>query len=288
MPSFLNAANPLNAACPLNRGLVTRYVYLPGHGGAEWRDIVRSHPVALSDGGFFDGSPRLGNGWQETGSFLTFPSQRPGGWGSLNFNRDAARSSAVASNYTFAPVGSRSYFAWIYPTRGSGEQVIATTLVNLNSGGTEIINARLGQSSGQKFFTTDSGSVARYSTSTIPDNQWSHVGFSWDSASSVLRIYLNGRLDATHTSITMSTLTSTNFLRYGWATSSTPMFCGGQDDICVFSRFVDSDEYTALYDDSRSGHPLTLNWYDESYLSAFGKRPAPYTAPSIFPVWLTV
>jgi hypothetical protein len=239
---------------------------------------------------FSEGPPQLGRKWQDASGYLTFPSVRPGGVASLNFRKDTARSSAITSDIAFVPYGSRSLFLWIYPTKGDGSiQGLVITLLNLDSTARSIIHSRLDPSSGQKYSVLDASDTLRLSASNIPDNQWSHVGFSWDVGTSLLRMYVNGRLDATHTSTTLATSGTINYVRYGWRASTAAMFCGGMDDICIFNRFMEAEEYTAFYHDSRSGHPNTLNWLDQTYYGAvLGKRTIPSTAPSIFPVWLTV
>jgi hypothetical protein len=291
MPLIVNHANPINRASPLNRGLVSRHLCLPNRmSGDTWRDLTANRPCVLADGVFFDGPPRLGSGWQNVSGYTNFPSFRPGGWGSLNYRQDTARSSAITSDTAFVPFGSRSLFLWIYPTKGDGSiQGLVITLENLDTSARSIIHSRLDPSSGQKYSVIDSSNTLKLSVSNIPDNQWSHVGFSWDAGTSLLRMYVNGRLDATHTSTTLATSATINYVRYGWRASTAAMFCGGMDDICIFNRFMDAEEYSAFYHDSRSGHPNTLNWLDQTYYGAvLGKRTTPFTAPSIFPVWLTV
>lgn len=86
------------------------------------------------------------------------------------------------------------------------------------------------------------------SISDVPLNQWSHIGFTWSSSDSTLRIYLNGVLDRAITGLTGAISTvSTTFDIGSENLGTSRVFDGLIDNLRWYStRALTSDEMAVL------------------------------------------
>ena len=88
-------------------------------------------------------------------------------------------------------------------------------------------------------------SVSLSSVTSLNATSWQHIGFSHDG--STIRIWINGRLDASTPAAGPLTYSLTQDLTIGRrAPNSTGYYSGGIDDICLFSRAINANEFAYL------------------------------------------
>ena len=90
---------------------------------------------------------------------------------------------------------------------------------------------------------TTSSNFFRATSSSATANTWQHLVYTFDG--STFRIYIDGLLDATHTSITASNVTEDRY-RVGSFIGGGYYYSGYLDDIRTFDRALTTSEITAL------------------------------------------
>lgn len=238
---IVNPSCPINSKHPLNEGLVGWWMRIPNSGwsgGLTFRDLVRNKNP--NDG-------TLVNGPTWSGS-----KGRPGGYGALNFDGVASQVSIsgvteLTANWTVAfwaritdALTDRSLWAR-WTSTGSNRQLFVYTLAN------------------NGLLQVDVPFIAGIMTSgtVVCDNKWRHIAIT--RSGNVWIMYLNANQDVSTTSATTQETGATLVLGYNPAQSDRPML-GAMDDITAYTRALSSAEIRALYDQSRRGHPDTLNW----------------------------
>jgi hypothetical protein len=122
------------------------------------------------------------------------------------------------------------------------------------------------------------------STATIDRWRWYHVGYSYDGAG-LLRLYVNGNLDATYTGVTLGAASAPQEMRYGDLHYAELDFRGSMDDLRYYERFIEFDEYKNLYRESLGGHKETLNWIDDSLVTSALYEPSAAAAIGATAFW---
>jgi hypothetical protein len=115
--------------------------------------------------------------------------------GSLSFN--GSNQYLTVPTPLVAATGPFTVEAWIYTT-ASAIQLIYTQYLSSNANRTQFLT--IGSPGGPLSFAVGSPAVATGATN-VPLNQWVHVAATRDN-SNVLRLFLNGRVDATNSSFT--------------------------------------------------------------------------------------
>jgi hypothetical protein len=225
----IDLRNPINRQHPLARGLVARWVCLPGWmGGNTWLDLMGLNHGTLTQMG-------VNCGWRGT--------TRPGGFGHMLYDgvtmleRVAVPAIATGTNFTIA--------AWC--------NVLA---FNNGSFGTILTNSAgnvglfLNLFGGSNYLDWFSGASFRSAT-TFALNTWDH--FAVTVAGSAVSFYVNGQAAGTDTH----------------GASFTTNCIGGdpqgdrcnmqQDDVCLYSRVLSANEMYATYTDSLTGRYAAFN-----------------------------
>lgn len=86
--------------------------------------------------------------------------------------------------------------------------------------------------SGNNRFEFYTGSNSYFSTTALPINVWAHIALSYTVGNSTLKMYLNGILDAVHTSVTLPA-GSTNPVQIGATSGGTEFFNGNMGEIRI-------------------------------------------------------
>ncbi len=103
----------------------------------------------------------------------------------------------------------------------------------------------------------------QYSQSSIIENQWIHITYVLDVASSTSFIYINGVLDATYNVPIPPVGTSSDFWIGGASPTnnqpSSEWFHGTIDDIAIWNRALTQQEITNLYNASSCANNLSIS-----------------------------
>lgn len=110
---------------------------------------------------------------------------------------------------------------------------------NNNDFGTALIGNKFG-------FGVGNPDTTIVSTSAINDGQWHHCVATRQQATGIIRVYVDGNLQATGTG-TKNTLSASARLLLGAVSSGSGYFNGSLDEVKVFRRTLTGDEITALY-----------------------------------------
>lgn len=249
-PRTLNFASPVNTAHPLNRGLVSWWLHVPGGSrGNILRDIMSGHHGTLSGGMNHDSA--LG---------------RRGGYGSLT--KSTTSSIVTVATHADYDLTTFSYGGWYYYN---------DTSYNWNSGFGKM-NSSLSDpltdwhwdmaSSGHLrtfVWQTNPGSSDWITGYLIPQKAWFFVFLTFD-ASKHLRLYVNGALHSSNTTtFTSRTKLNNHSIRLGkhWDVS----WRGSFSDQYVFLGALSDTDIFGLYESGLLGHPETLNWLSTRYYS---------------------
>ncbi len=125
----------------------------------------------------------------------------------------------------------------------------------------------LGKASSGKIFSADitnsTGIIGFYdgasvlnSTGAVSANTWTHIVLTADAT--VLKMYLNGSLDSTHTISSLNFDSSGNAGFIGsWITGTDYEFDGSIDQVRLFSKALNSTEVSTLYAETACVHTAT-------------------------------
>lgn len=236
MLPFINIGNPVSNHA-LNRGLASWYLAIPQlMGGGISRDLcVAKNHMTLTNGPLWAGS-----------------AGRPGGYGAIRYDgsNDTATATFISANAGY------TYCMWVNGDNAPG----ATQQKLMANGGTNdssVMNWGHGSSTFRQCLY-HRNAVGTYftakATTSLAASTWYHLTGSWD-ATDKLRIYVNGTLETTTTGVA-SINAQAGFLQTSGPTNVWP---GLMDDIRVYTRCLSDSEVLAVYNDSRTGYPLTLN-----------------------------
>lgn len=135
---------------------------------------------------------------------------------------------AVKNSTSLNITGSFSLEAWINPVDNLGTN---QTIISKGSG--LVYTIRLTATG--KILIATNGSSRLSSKTIVPKNKWTHVSGTYNSASGLYTIYLNGNLDTSATSAGTAPSSSTDSLYIGNASNSTP-FKGYIDEIRIWNK----------------------------------------------------
>ena len=203
---------------------------------------------------FLDGSTNnffiTRNGNTTQGSFSPF-SQAPGYWGNY-FNGTTAYLSLAASTDWQWPSTSWTVEMWVYNITNTNYTGRTAPIQIQNGSATADINdwsfGTDGNGKASFYYWIGSGPESVTGSTTIPLNTWTHVAATYDGTS-VIKIYVNGVLDATGTK-TGTPITSTKNLIIGAGNGA---YYNGY--ISNLRRVVGSVVYTSNFTPSTT--PLT-------------------------------
>lgn len=240
LPRFLSQqTHQVNWANPLNQGLVSWWLALPGRtGGGTWFDLCgRNHGTLTNSPSWVSNS-------------------RAGGLGSLQFLRASSQYVDCGSSVStlIGPSGTAS--VWVYPLDTSSGILWGSNLTDSNEFSFQVFSGTLYV--GLYLSSTDYRASVAVSSSTYAANTWQKFDLVWtDGAQS--KLYRNGILIATAGSNQNSGRFSAawRICRSTWSGSSYGNAIIGSHSI--YSTAKSQPELWASYLDDLAGNPQTLN-----------------------------
>lgn len=232
---------PVNWAHPLNRGLVSWWLNMPGWTfGSTWRDLCgRNHGTLTS---------------MDPATDWVSPRGRVGGLGALDFDATNDYVAVPNGSINFLNGGQWSISVWYnLRTNASFPRVLAQAIDGYNTFSFVVFTG------GYPSVSTVIGGV----TTTVDyaqlnlQNAWVHLLAVIDSTPSAM--YRNGIALSTATSGSSNTHASNVGITIGARTDASRFWDGWLDDIRIWNRKLTEPEAWALYNDSRQGYPGTLN-----------------------------
>lgn len=167
--------------------------------------------------------------------------------GCLNFN---GLSSYVQVNRNVSGDFSIAFWVKTTQTGGAGQWSQGIGLVDGTTAG--VANDFGTALSGSKFaFGVGDPDTTLLSTNSINDGAWHQCVATRQQASGIMRIYVDGRLEASGTGNT-NALGAASFLRFGCLQTGQGFLNGSLDEVRIFNRVLGHLEVAALYDSSAS------------------------------------
>lgn len=242
----VNRLNPVNWSHPLNRGLVSWYLAMPGWNyGSTWRDLCgRNHGTLTNMDPATDWVSAVG---------------RPGGFGSLDFD---ATNDYVHCGTTLPFMSTLTVSAWIKYNSGNDTHGYPVEHV-VDSNNCWMIHIVAGGATANLAFKIKvAASETRNAVAVGATlNTWEHWICTAVSGGS-LAIYKNGQPQTLGVDGNTSFTSTARFDLGGGSHSTNTQFGGQLDDVRIYSRAISFTESWALYNDSRQGYPGTLNRID--------------------------
>jgi hypothetical protein len=232
----LNYGQPVNWQSPLNRGLVSWWLVLPQRmGGLRLQDLCRTYHGTLTNGPTWNGARG-----------------RPGGWGAIKFDNTSGQKVNIGTVTDLDLTADFTVSCWFYSANTSTDGLFG------NAQDTVTQNFYVASFSGTIFVVWGGTTISN--TVTNSANTWTHLAVtrkgssgSWDWA-----IYKNGISAASGNSAVNPSGGSYN-TSLGFVFTDNPLN-GLIDDVRVYKRALSAGEIRALYDDSRTSYPTTLNY----------------------------
>lgn len=238
-----NYRSLLNRKHPLNRGLVSEWVVLPGLvGGNKWFDIAgQNHGILTS-----------GPTWQSK--------TRSGGFGSLSF---AGANDLVSINNAdlLNPPSEISISLWFKLVSKTGYRHFVVKQANNTWANPYATYAlRINASNQLEAWVNDGGLGGNYATSstTITDDNWHFAAMTYTQSLSLV-IFLDGRM-LTSKTISNPLNSSIYPLLLGSQTGGADAFDGYLDNICLYNRYLTPEEILRLYIETKLGNPNRYNY----------------------------
>ena len=144
------------------------------------------------------------------------------------------------------PVGEKSFFAWIkMPPVGQGSTDKYNHIIYFGGSSTEALFFYFDDGVRLRFWNNASGGPDAHYTVALDDDQWHHVGFTYDNNTSMLHLYFDGTEVATSVGDDHSPLTIVegiggyrgNILNRAWT--------GKIDEVRIYNRALSIEEIQA-------------------------------------------
>lgn len=235
----IDSTHPINWQHSLNRGLVSWWLPHPtggtGFGSLKWQDLCRRNSGTLTNGPTWTAGPNGFGAVELDGSNDYVLGSRAVSFANTQPHTLSAR--VRCSTLTFPLT-----WGWIV---GAGDS---------STGGTAMV---LRSSTGVLEFFYQGGNFVASSGVSVSEGVWAHVACVWDTAG--VSYYKDGVFDSIDT-IATTWSAATAATRLGDWQGSGFVLPAALTDARIFERALSASEVAALYDQSRKGHPDTLQW----------------------------
>jgi len=160
----------------------------------------------------------------------------------------------------FGPTGGLTLSAWVKQANSSSTH----TLIQKQNLSTDGYSLQLASGSFHFRGTMTSGSpITNFGSGFTSTTDWYHLCVTHDG-STTLKGYVNGVLQATYTTSSLST--NNISVKLGWHTNHTPSYLTGKLDECsIFSSALDASTVTQIYN---AGNPIDLTIDQGNYNSS--------------------
>lgn len=239
-PGRIYTPAPLVEGHPLNRGLVSWWLPLPGlDGGRFLYDVAGQNHGTLTNGPTWTAGPN--------------------GFGAVQF--DGADDYVERSAFAWDPSGGYTYSLAVRPGFASTSKTRQGVVCWRASGAGDQNRVRLiwlDATSG--FYLDDRDRYAFSARPTFGAGEWHHLAVT-KPASGAAQYYWDGSPFATTTVIDLGGVEPANSypLYLGWDSEAAGrVWSGLMADVRIHSRALSASEVAALYDQSLRGHPDTL------------------------------
>lgn len=254
---IIDTCQPVNLHHPLTRGLVSRWKNIPNfRGGYTVRDLCR-HNYAN------DGT------WNDAPASKWVGSTR-GGMGQWKF--DGSNDHFEVADHNSLAIQKLTFAVWVYRLADGayGHLIVKSSNPTWTSPyGRYVLRFEAGNN--MACWVDGVGNVL-FGSGTVTKNAWRHVAMTYDGAD--LKIYLDGKEDATKAVVTSITA-STYSLLIGVRTGVGEALNGYLDDAILYNRALSAVEILQLMHISRQRFDPTLNWV--THLAASASTPvSPY------------
>jgi hypothetical protein len=233
----LNYGQPINRACPLNRGLVSRWQSLPagGRGNTQFDLASRNHGT-------------LTNGTTWGGGAIG----RPGGWG-------RSIHSGASSQYIDCGTPSGLYSATECTFMGWGNRDNTGVLWCLGAGTTDAARLEILWFTDGNIYFSVNAVFASYAHSSTEASH--HFALVFVGGTRLTLFHDGVQVAETTSSIPATTESVANMGAFFIGQTALSRFTTGwHDDTRVYNRALSASEIHAIHCESRAGSPLTLNW----------------------------
>lgn len=245
---YIDLRNPLNRAHPLNRGLVARWMALPGWmGGRQFFDLCGLNPGVLTNM-----TSASVSGWK--------PTTRPGGYGHLLF--DGVDDYVNIARAVVAAGEPLTFTCWAWSATNGGYDTLVDFTTLAAGDKNYYLRRNADNTLGCGVRNSDFGQSGNAVTSTtIGSGVWYHAAAIFTSTTS-RTVYLNaGGAGTNTTTVTVPSGMDHTFIGAYGSSGSPLLFTNGRiDDISIYSVAKSAAEVAADYAESLQGRPETLNW----------------------------
>lgn len=263
--SLIDWVCPINWLSPLNRGLVSWWLNVPGmRGGSKWPDLCNRNPGTLTN--------------MDPGTDWVGASGRPGGFGAVDFDgSDDYVSCGEVVGHGYSAI---TLAFWVYMD-GTDRSTIVSRWKDAGNNdvffcywsgtGPWAVNFWVKNSSNA---TSLGSSTSDYSAST-----WAHYVCTWYDGSGA-KVYKNGVASgSTGSNLAgpLKTPAAGTILSFSAKNGAGDYGKNSLDDIRIWERALSADEVLRLYNDSRTGYQGTLNWMQRGGVDA-AAAPASFQA----------
>ena len=246
-----NYGNLVKSQCPMNRGLVSRWLNLPQRrGGATFHDLCRRNDGTLTNGPLWSGA--LG---------------RPGGFGSLFFDGSNDYINIPDADI-LTPTGDFAFCAWAYRTSESATNTLFSKgaasndrewqLTCRDSGSGSTILLLIGDNGGNWNVALDGAAMAL--------TTWTHI--LGQLRGTTAELYVNGALSASVAYGGTNVVNTGTAVSIGRASQGAEYWPGYLDDLRFYLRSFVAGEVLFLYNDSRLVYSQTLNYVTRHVVNA--------------------
>lgn len=233
----LNIGSPVNRSAALNRGLVSWYLSAPApyFGGPRFLDLMGVNHGILTGGPVWNGARG-----------------RLGGYGSLEFDKvddyvDLGTGLVDTLNGTAFTIALSFY---------KRSEAVKNVMFGRNLTNRARQMAADWQTGSKLTVGEENIAFIATSATTIALNTWYRAMWTYSAGANVL--YLNGISDAT-ASYTFGGSFASDYLL---GNSDNATLDGFEDDVKVWNRALSAGEAWQEFQESRTGNPTTLNWFN--------------------------
>jgi hypothetical protein len=231
MQKALHYGQPIAWENPLNRGLVSRWKYVPWYAsGPRWMDLADKNHGVLTGGPSWQGG------------------QPSAGFGSLKFDGTDDRV-VVANTPRLNTWSEMTVSFWM-------KQVVGSTYGAAIGKSTASYVIYVGFPTAGKITPFVAASSQSSTNAIYTQGVWTHVAITYNGAT--LDFYIDGVQKETH-AYAHGSVSEPSDVLIGVSPFS-EYFTGELDDVCFFNRALPSSEMAQCYSDVSRGSPGTLNW----------------------------